>query len=292
MSARYTEEWLASRLAKQGARQGPINSIGPELNVSTGKSYSFTVFGEPQPAGSKQVFPLLDKKKICKCGPVHGPLPHRRDNGSIIVNVTDDNKDTKAWRNHVSRVAREEYSGPLLTGFVSLECVFYLPRPKGHYGSGVNEHRVKPSAPAMPGVKPDHDKLLRAVSDGLTQAGNVYKDDALVVDGIARKRYGSPPRVEITIAEIVVPDPYEQPALFQVDDDRPPWEIEVTADARQKASDDRPSLVSAAPAPKDMCDGGGTSHSDQSGETVEPAPWDAQDPARSEKKNGKKSRGR
>jgi Holliday junction resolvase RusA-like endonuclease len=215
----YTEEWLANRLAKQGAVSR--TAVVRDERIEAGREYRLTVYGEPQPAGSKQAFPLLDKKRICRCGPIHGLLPHRRPNGSIIVNVTDDNRDTKTWRNLVSKTAREEYSGPLLTGFVSLECIFYLPRPKGHYGTGANEHRLKPSAPAFPGVKPDHDKLLRAVSDGLTQAGNVYKDDALVVDGIARKRYGSPPRVEITIAEVIVPEPYEQPELFEAP---APWE--------------------------------------------------------------------
>lgn len=201
-------------MAKRSAQHRVLGHAQNTPSVSTGKSYSFTVFGEPQPAGSKQAFPLLDKKKICRCGPIHGPLPHRRDNGSIIVNVTNDNKDTRAWMNLVSKTAREEYSGPLLTGFVSLECVFYLPRPKSHYGSGANEHRVKSSAPALPGVKPDLDKLLRAVSDGLTQAGNVYADDAKITDGVQRKRYGTP-RVEITIAEVTTPEPYEQPALFE-----------------------------------------------------------------------------
>lgn len=215
MNSRFTEEWLADRLAKNAMQQ---NRIRGDLSLShqgegdttkTGRTYSFTVFGEPQPAGSKQAFPLLDKKHICKCGSIAGLLPLRRENGSIIVNVTDDNKDTKAWRKHVSQTAREEYSGPLLTGFVSLGCVFYLLRPKGHYGSGSNERRLKPSAPAFPGVKPDLDKLMRAVGDGLTQAKNVYTDDAQIVDGGQKKRYGSPPRVEITVSELIVPEPYE-----------------------------------------------------------------------------------
>ena len=139
-----------------------------------------------------------------------------------MIQVTNDNKRVRAWMNHISRTAREEYSGPLLTGFVSLECVFYLPRPKGHFGTGANDHRIKPSAPALPGVKPDVDKLLRAVSDGLTQAKNVYADDALIVDSIGRKRYGNP-RVEIVIQEIVCKPNENQPELFQVEG-RPPWE--------------------------------------------------------------------
>lgn len=193
-----------------------------EVEYTTGRSYTFIVAGEPQPAGSKQAFPLLENpRRICHCGLIPGPAPLRRGNGAICINVTDDNKDTKHWRTQVSKVAREEYSGPLLDGFVSLECVFYLTRPKSHYGTGANEHRLKPTAPAMPNVKPDHDKLLRAVSDGLTQAGNVYTDDARIVDGIARKRYGYPPRVEITISELIVPEAYEQPELFEA---ATPWD--------------------------------------------------------------------
>lgn len=176
-----------------------------DADFITGKSYSFKVFGIARPAGSKQAFvPLHPKTKE----------PYRRKGGGIVVSVVNDNPQTKQWIKHVSKTAREEYSGPYLTGFVSLECVFYLPRPKSHYGSGANEHRVKPSAPAMPGVKPDHDKLLRAVSDGLTQALNVYRDDAQIVDGIARKRYGTP-RVEITISEVICGPDENQQDLFE-----------------------------------------------------------------------------
>jgi Holliday junction resolvase RusA-like endonuclease len=219
MSNGYTEEWLANRLAKQGA-VGRAAVVRDE-KIEAGREYRLTVYGEPQPAGSKQAFPLLENpRRICNCGSVPGPAPLRRGNGAICINVTDDNKDTKAWRNQVSKTAREEYSGPLLTGFVSLECIFYLQRPKSHYGTGANEHRIKPSAPAFPGVKPDLDKLMRAVGDGLTQAGNVYTDDSRIVRQRLEKLYGTP-RVEITIAEIVVPEPYEQPELFKA---LAPWE--------------------------------------------------------------------
>lgn len=214
--ARWTKKDLAYYNAQRRLMTELATAPNKPVEFTVGRSYTFIVAGEPQPAGSKQAFPLLENpRRICCCGSIPGPAPLRRGNGAICINVTDDNKDTKAWRSQVSKVARQEYSGPLLTGYVSLECVFYLSRPKHHYGTGANEHRVKPSAPPLPGVKPDHDKLLRAVSDGLTQAGNVYTDDALIVDSIARKRYGNPPRVEITIAEVIAPDPHEQPVLFE-----------------------------------------------------------------------------
>ena len=213
LSARYTEEWLANYNAKRAQPNGASLAQNAPPALQVGKSYRFTVFGVARPAGSKQAFvPLHPKTKE----------PYRNKNGGIVVSVVDDNPRTKKWRNHVSQTAREEYSGPLLTGFVSLECVFYLPRPKGHFGTGANEHRIKPSAPAMPGVKPDVDKLLRAVSDGLTQSRNVYVDDALIVDSIGRKRYGNP-RVEITVKEIVCGPSENQPELFS-DNEVAPWD--------------------------------------------------------------------
>jgi Holliday junction resolvase RusA-like endonuclease len=63
---------------------------------------------------------------------------------------------------------------------------FYLPRPKGHYGTGRNRSQVKPSAPPRPAGRPDLDKLARAVLDGLT-AGGAFADDAQVVGLITAK---------------------------------------------------------------------------------------------------------
>ncbi len=49
-------------------------------------------------------------------------------------------------------------------------------------------------------VKPDADKLVRAVTDSMT--GIVFADDAQVVRVIAEKHYGSPERTEITVKAI------------------------------------------------------------------------------------------
>jgi crossover junction endodeoxyribonuclease RusA len=46
-------------------------------------------------------------------------------------------------------------------------------------------------------VKPDLDKVIRATCDALT--GILYADDAQIVDTSARKHYGSPERVEISM---------------------------------------------------------------------------------------------
>lgn len=94
-----------------------------------------------------------------------------------------------AWRKAVAGAATEAMIGDPIAGACTVDVVFALPRPKGHYGSGRNAHRLKPSAPAHPIArnKDDVDKLARAVLDSL--AGIVFVDDGVVVGLRARKTY-------------------------------------------------------------------------------------------------------
>jgi len=95
------------------------------------------------------------------------------------------------WRSSVAAAAalamdeREALIGP-----VRLELAFRVQRPHGHYGTGRNADKLRPSAPAVPITNPDLDKLVRAVLDALT--GIVYRDDAQVVELEVVKRYGPP----------------------------------------------------------------------------------------------------
>jgi len=214
MSHRYDEQWLANYKAK---REAPLSGTSLAQNASpalqVGRTYRFTVLGLPEPGGSKRALVPLDKDKN----------PYRRDNGGIVVSVKDANPRAERWKKHVSKVAREEYGGPRFDGPVAVRFVFYLPRPKGHYGTGTNSNKLKASAPRFPIGPPDVLKLSRPVEDGLTQAGNVFTDDARIVDEDLKKRYGVPSRVEIEIQEILVEDPDVQPALFE--EQAPmPWE--------------------------------------------------------------------
>jgi Holliday junction resolvase RusA-like endonuclease len=144
---------------------------------------TFTVYGKPAPAGSKRVLPR---------GGRAGGRP-------IVV---DDSKRSRPWKQDVSAIALEAMRGrELLAGPLAIELVFYLARPKGHYGV----RGLRPAAPAWPTVKPDVLKLARAVEDALT--GQVWRDDAQVVRELLRKQYGEPERVEIWIADqVVAPD--------------------------------------------------------------------------------------
>lgn len=136
----------------------------------------FVVYGQPAPAGSKTV-------GFTKSG-AHF--------------VRDSAKGSAQWKRTVAQKAGEVMEGgDLLAGPLALTVTFHVPRPKGHYGTGRNAGSVRSSAPEYPTTRPDTTKLLRAIEDALT--GIVWRDDAQVVVQTARKLYGSPARVEITV---------------------------------------------------------------------------------------------
>lgn len=142
---------------------------------------SFTVYGVAQPAGSKRAF-------------------QNRHTHRIVV--VDDAKKSRPWKTDVAQAAGVAMvgRGELLDGPLLLELTFWMPRPKGHFGTGRNAGSVKGSAPRFPIVKPDVTKLVRAVEDALTAV--VWRDDAQVVTQTAQKAYGEPARVEVRVIPI------------------------------------------------------------------------------------------
>ncbi len=127
------------------------------------------VYGTPEPAGSKR----------------------------WVGRVVDANPRAKGWQANVARAAAEQYTGELLDGPLAVEMIFYRVRPRGHFGTGRNAHRVKPSAPIAPVSRPDALKLARAVEDALE--GVVYRNDAQIVEESLAKRWGEPERCEIAV---------------------------------------------------------------------------------------------
>lgn len=121
--------------------------------------YSFKVYGLPAPQGSK-----------------------RHVGNGILV---ESSKRVRPWREAVKQAAldaRVPAGGVLratLTGAVSVDVLFYLPKPK--------------SAPKRfyAAKRPDLDKLLRSTFDALGEAG-VWGDDSQVVEVRAGKTYAEP----------------------------------------------------------------------------------------------------
>ena len=109
--------------------------------------------------------------------------------------MVESSKAVGPWREAVraetQRVMRDHGDRPPLEGALAITVTFELPRPRGHYGTGKNAGKLRTAAPRDPATKPDLDKLLRAVLDGLT-AGGAWTDDAQVVRIGTVKRYGTP----------------------------------------------------------------------------------------------------
>lgn len=196
---RWTEQDLANHVARrslaQGVKPAPVEAV-------KGCVYRFTVMGEAEPAGSKQAFVPLDKKT---------KQPFRRPNGGIVVSVVDANKHADRWKKYAAKVARAEYDGPLFDCPLKVEFIFYRERPASHFcKSGLNkEGRENP----FPDTIPDLLKVARGIEDSLQ--GICYVNDARIVEEDLKKRWGSPPRVEITISELLIAEPVEQPELFE-----------------------------------------------------------------------------
>ena len=71
---------------------------------------------------------------------------------------------------------------------ISVTATFYLPRPVS-----------RPKKHVLPDRKPDVDNLAKTI-DALE--GIIWTNDSRIVDMVIRKRYGNPPRVEISIEEV------------------------------------------------------------------------------------------
>lgn len=126
----------------------------------------FFVPGIPRPQGSKR---YLGHGKMVEAGSKH-LAPWRADVRAAAEQALGDDGPGALWDQPVK-----------------VQLIFWLPRPKAHFGSGRNANKVKPSAPRWPAGRPDLDKLARAVLDAIT--GVVIADDSTVVDLCLRKRY-------------------------------------------------------------------------------------------------------
>ena len=175
------------------------------------RRWSFFVWGEPAPKGSL--------KAITPPGMKYSVL------------IDSNAKSVRPWMQTVGQVAQLSQLGrPPHAGPVRLFCVFFFSRPQGHYGSGKNAGKLKPGSPSTCSVKPDQDKLLRAVCDALE--GIVYTGDSRVVDGRAQKFYSRPGRpagVHVTV------ETFDDLGDIEIPNLQPGEEIVTEKPARQLA---------------------------------------------------------
>jgi Holliday junction resolvase RusA-like endonuclease len=128
---------------------------------------SFTVLGQPQPQGSIRAFMVGGKPRL-----------------------TSANAKMKPWRQQVGWDALRvrEGDGPFAPHHVPVRAV---------YEFTLTPPAKMPKGRVWPAVKPDIDKLCRAVNDALT--GILWVDDGQVCEMIATKKYGSPAKTDITV---------------------------------------------------------------------------------------------
>jgi len=71
---------------------------------------------------------------------------------------------------------------------LSITATFRFSRPAAHFGTGRNANTLRDSAPIHHHVKPDLDKLTRAIGDAIEASGLVRGDQQITAWNIA-KRY-------------------------------------------------------------------------------------------------------
>ena len=131
------------------------------------RSLTFDVYGDAVPQGSKRA--IVNR---------HTGKPAVIESGGARL---------RTWRSDVVAVAREAMNGGgPFEGPVTLFVVFHMRRPK------------RPKN-ALPIVRPDADKMVRAILDAL-QAAGVFHDDAQVTDLSVKKRYADHPRAYVAVS--------------------------------------------------------------------------------------------
>jgi crossover junction endodeoxyribonuclease RusA len=125
-------------------------------------SISFFVAGIPQPKGSTRAFVVK---------------------GHAVT--TSSSRNLKAWELRIAHEAQAAVPEGFCDGESTYEvaCSFYFAKPKGHAKRYVYWHTKRP----------DVDKLLRAVLDGLTKI--CWNDDAQVSVVFASKHYSEEERL-------------------------------------------------------------------------------------------------
>lgn len=131
--------------------------------------------------------------------PVQQQRPRARRLGNGIM-LYDPSK-VKQFKILVGNMAREQMKRNEWQRFenkpLMLDVTFYRPIQQSISKA---EHDRRARHEVLPIVKPDCDNYVKSCLDSLN--GIVWKDDALITDIRARKRYAEQPRIEIEVEGI------------------------------------------------------------------------------------------
>jgi len=113
----------------------------------------------------------------------------KRRDGTVFTRPAT--KTERPWRQLLTDRISQEWVGPPWDGALELTMTFAFVRPK----SGEGKKRPWPS------VRPDGDKLQRAVQDALKLAGAIVQDSH-IVSWVGQKVYRDIPGVEIELRRL------------------------------------------------------------------------------------------
>ena len=97
----------------------------------------------------------------------------------------------------VAHAAHQAMAGRgLITGPVDMQVEIVMQIPASW---SAKKQRDAAAGLVLPATKPDCSNVIKAVEDGMN--GVVYKDDAQIVGGWFRKRYGAAPGVQVSVTQ-------------------------------------------------------------------------------------------
>lgn len=121
--------------------------------------------------------------------------------------IHSNHTELMAWRATIARAALAEIEHMEAkgtarwpaTGPCGLVVKFHFPRPQSHYRTGVYAGLLRAVAPREHQVKPDLDKLVRAVCDALTDACVIVDDSQISYVRAAKAWTTEAPYVSVTL---------------------------------------------------------------------------------------------
>lgn len=120
------------------------------------------------------------------------PIPKARARTVRLPNgitTTYTPKKTQSWEDMIRLQILKHKPEKLIDGAMALKATFFLQK-----GKSISKKREYPE------TKPDLDNLLKCLTDAME--GIIYTNDSRIVDESVGKRYGDPPRVEVSLEEI------------------------------------------------------------------------------------------
>lgn len=141
---------------------------------SMSNNIQLTILGSPK---------AQKRAKACQiAGHINIYDPSSKDKGDLLRIIQD-------------KAPEKPFSNPIV-----LTVCYFMPRPKGHYGTGKNTGKLKDNAPVWHTKKPDVDNLAKILFDVMSKV--FFYDDSQICKLTVLKIYDEKPRTEILIEEL------------------------------------------------------------------------------------------